>query len=243
MMLSLLCLGVLSLATAIGWAGDEHEEAVTLDQVPPAVKATILTESAGGRITEIERETKNGTTVYEAEFLRDGKEIEIKIASDGTLLGRDVEAEHDDDDLKLEEIPAPARAALRRLAGGATIVEVEHEREHGVLVYEAAWMTGGRKHEAAVTADGALIELEEVVRVDELPRAVRAAVAEHFPPDARLHVEKTMIVVYEIEAKVNGREMELHVFPTGRVHEGASEDDHDEDEDDDEEEEEEDEKD
>ncbi|MHC4089157.1 MAG: PepSY domain-containing protein, partial [Planctomycetota bacterium] len=85
MLLSLVGLSAIGLVAFAAWAGDEHEEEVSLEQVPAAVKATILRESAGGKITEIERETKNGKTSYEAEFLRDGQEIEIKIAPDGTL--------------------------------------------------------------------------------------------------------------------------------------------------------------
>ncbi len=70
------------------WRGRPARKTVTLDQVPAAVKATILKEAAGAKVKEIERETKDGQTVYEAEFLRDGREIEIAIAPDGTLLGQ-----------------------------------------------------------------------------------------------------------------------------------------------------------
>jgi len=78
--------------------GSQDEEQVTLDQVPQAVKATILAEAKGGTIKEIERETKNGKTVYEAEVVLDGKEVEIKVASDGTLLAKEVEDADDDHD-------------------------------------------------------------------------------------------------------------------------------------------------
>ena len=230
MLLPLTGLGVIGMVTLVAWAGGEHEEEVTLEQVPAAVKATILKESAGGKITEIERERKNGTTVYEAEFLLDGKEIEIKIAADGALLGREVEGEEDDEDnLTIDQMPGPARAALLKLAGGAKIIEVEREREHGVLVYEVEWIKDSRQHEAAVTADGALLELEETIPVKEAPAAVRAAIAKHFPANTRVVVEKTMIVVYEVEAKVDGKEKELLIFPTGRVHEEADDDEDDDD--------------
>ncbi len=233
MLLPLIGLGVIGMVTLVAWAGDEQEEEVTLDQVPAAVKATILKESAGGKITEIERETKNGKTVYEAEFLRNGQEIEIKIAPDGTVLGREVEGEEDDeDDLTIDQVPEPARAALLELAGGAKIVKAEHEREHGVLVYEAEWVKNGTKHEAAVTADGTLIEIEEIIPVDRAPAAVRAAITKHFGGNAKVVVEKKMIVVYEVEVRIDGKERELLVFPTGRVHED-SDDDHEDDDDED----------
>lgn len=233
-LLPLIGLGVVGTLAFVAWAAQEDEEQVTLDQIPAAVKATILKESAGGKITEIERETKNGKTVYEAEFLLDGNEIEIKVAPDGTLLGREVEHEGDDeDDLTLDQVPEAARAALLKLAGGARILKAEREREHGVLVYEAQWAANGTKHEAAVTADGTLIETEEIVPAERAPAAVRAAIAKHFGANAKVVVEKKMIVVYEVEAKVDGKEKELLVFPTGRVHEDADDDDDDDDEHDD----------
>lgn len=81
-----------------GIPNGQNEEQVTLDQVPQAVKATILAEAEGGTIKEIERETKNGKTVYEADVILSGKEVEIKVASDGTLLAKEVEDADDDDD-------------------------------------------------------------------------------------------------------------------------------------------------
>lgn len=72
MCLPLLGLGVAGAVALVAWA---QEVEVTLDQVPEAVKATILCESAGGRITEIERETKNDVTVWRAIVLQRGGSI------------------------------------------------------------------------------------------------------------------------------------------------------------------------
>lgn len=92
-------LGVLSApAWADGCKGEKTEKKVTLDQVPAAVKDTILKEAGGNKITEIEEETKDGVTTYEAEWKADGKEIEIKVAADGKLLKKEVEDDDDDDD-------------------------------------------------------------------------------------------------------------------------------------------------
>ena len=76
---------------------EEHEKEVTLDQVPAAVKATILKAAGGNKIKEIEVQTRGARKIYEAEWESGGKEIEIKVASDGTLLGREVEDKDDDD--------------------------------------------------------------------------------------------------------------------------------------------------
>jgi len=75
------------------------ERDVTIDEVPEAVKATILKEAGDNTITEIEEETKGGVTTYEAEWrTADGKEVEIKVAADGTLLGKEIEDDDDEGD-------------------------------------------------------------------------------------------------------------------------------------------------
>ncbi len=75
---------------------DEDEQQLSIDEVPAAVKATILVEANGGTIKEIERENEDGQTVYEAEVVIDGQEVEIKVAEDGRLLGKELEDDDDD---------------------------------------------------------------------------------------------------------------------------------------------------
>ena len=76
----------------------EQEQEVSIDQVPEAVKATILAEAKGGTIQEIEMETENGQTVYEAEVIIDGQEADIEVAANGTLLGKEAEDADDEND-------------------------------------------------------------------------------------------------------------------------------------------------
>jgi hypothetical protein len=88
-----------------GKEGDDEEkdeQKVTIDQVPPAVKATILSQTGKGIIKQIEQETKDGKTIYGAETSIDGKKVEIKVSSDGKLLDKQIgdkgADETDDDD-------------------------------------------------------------------------------------------------------------------------------------------------
>ena len=67
------------------------DEKVEWADVPPAVQKTITDHAAGGKIDEIERETKtrDGKTVtlHEAEVKKpDGKKVEIEVAEDGKLI-------------------------------------------------------------------------------------------------------------------------------------------------------------
>ncbi|MBL7133458.1 MAG: PepSY domain-containing protein [Phycisphaerae bacterium] len=94
--IALLGLMIVGLSTALAAdKGKETEKEVTIDEVPAAVKATILKEAGNNKIEEIEEVSRDGKVVhYEAEWKQDGKEIEIEVAPDGTLLSKETE---DDD--------------------------------------------------------------------------------------------------------------------------------------------------
>ena len=121
-----------------------------------------------------------------------------------------------DDGLTLDQLPKAAVDALLKLADGATIAELERDQEDGTVVFEAEWTVDGRKVEATVTAEGDLVEYEEEITADQLPPRVAAAVAGAFPTGAN-EFEKMMVVVYEIEGKVNGKEKEIMVLSTGKI--------------------------
>lgn len=69
----------------------ENEVAVTINDVPAAVRASLEHESVGGKITEIERETKDGKTVYSADIELSGVTWDITVAEDGKVLSKEKE--------------------------------------------------------------------------------------------------------------------------------------------------------
>ncbi len=72
---------------------DEEEVEMSIDQVPGPVKDTIMAQR--GVAQEIVMENEDGQVVYDVELLIDGQEVELKIASDGTLLEKEVDNEDD----------------------------------------------------------------------------------------------------------------------------------------------------
>jgi hypothetical protein len=236
-----VAVGVVTLGAAYLGAAlveDEREEQVTLDQVPPAARAAILREAGDGIILEIVRELEGGQVIYEAEILMDGVRIvEVEVATDGTVLERetrgadeiddedddeDEEADDEDEDededadrIPIGRIPAPALRALEEYTAGRDFT-ASMEREDGVTVYEATWEIEGRLTEVVVTADGVLLEIEEIVPEASVPPAVLRTADELFPHAARRTYEKKLVVIYEVEAVIDGREREVLILPTGR---------------------------
>jgi hypothetical protein len=103
---------VLASALSLAWAStgcaslngtgnddrDEKEQPVSLDQLPAAVKSTLMKEAGDGKVQEIERMTQRGRTVYEADVMMEGKKWELTVREDGQLLKKQLDEEDDPED-------------------------------------------------------------------------------------------------------------------------------------------------
>jgi uncharacterized membrane protein YkoI len=94
--LAISIVGVAAVAALTGCAchhtGEEGKEvAVAMNEVPAAVRATLDRESAGGKVTEVEKEMKNGKTVYSADMVVNGVAWDIVIAEDGRVISKEKE--------------------------------------------------------------------------------------------------------------------------------------------------------
>ena len=89
----------------------EVETEVAMKDLPKAAADAIAKAAAGAKVEEIEREetravVRDGKLVklaqpkitYEAEFLKDGKQVEVEVAADGTVLSTETEDDDEDDD-------------------------------------------------------------------------------------------------------------------------------------------------
>ena len=90
MSLSVAALLVFPLA---GWAAEKGEAHLKMDDLPPAVKATVQKESAGAKVEEIEKETEGGKTFYEVEIVRKGHESYVHVSPEGKVLKRETAAQ------------------------------------------------------------------------------------------------------------------------------------------------------
>lgn len=120
-------------------------------------------------------------------------------------------------DLTLDQIPAKAREALEKLAGNNKIVEVEAEKENGIMVYEAAWVGNGTHTEAEVTEDGVLLEMEESLQPEAVPESIRAAAEAALAGAPSIKYERHTVVFYEVKGKVDGKGKEIKISAGGKV--------------------------
>ena len=93
-------LGLTSVLTLSVRADDKEENEVKMkiDQIPAAVKDTILEEADGTPVTDVDKETEDGKTTYEADAKIGKTNYEIKVAEDGTLISKKIDKEDEKKD-------------------------------------------------------------------------------------------------------------------------------------------------
>jgi hypothetical protein len=93
-------LGLSTLACTHMKHGDEDDEAgetqVKFTDLPQAVQATINQESNNASIDTVDKEPHDGHPIYEADAKLNGKNYEIKVAEDGTLVSKKLDMEDDE---------------------------------------------------------------------------------------------------------------------------------------------------
>lgn len=104
--LSLGCASLSMLpACSVAHAASQKEEAdeagetkVKLADCPKAVQDALAREAGGAVIADVDKESEKGKTIYEADATIGGKNYEIKVAEDGTLVSKKIDDEKEEGD-------------------------------------------------------------------------------------------------------------------------------------------------
>jgi len=125
------------------------EKKIQMKDLPPTVLKTVQDQTKGAEIHGITSETEQGKLTYEVETMVNGKHRDITVDAKGVLA--EVEEE-----TTLDAIPPAAKAAFEKKAAGGKIAMVETVTRGSDTSYEATYTDkAGKKHEFAVTKDGA----------------------------------------------------------------------------------------
>ncbi|HEU4389223.1 MAG TPA: hypothetical protein VFV34_15580 [Blastocatellia bacterium] len=147
----LVCILVL-----IGFASAEEKETrVKMKDLPPAVQQTVREQSKGAKIRGYSKEVEDGKTFYEVSMTVDGHGKDVLIDPEGVV----VEVE---EQVALKSLPSRVKDAIVKAAGKGKILIVESITKKGsVEAYEAHVVTGRKKSEIKVGADGQLLPGEQ----------------------------------------------------------------------------------
>jgi hypothetical protein len=141
--------------TTTAW-GDvivDKEQPVTVDQLPPAIRATV-TQIAHGRPLQdlnLERRIRDGKPFYETEFSLDGAEHELKLDEQGKIFESEVE-------FALSELPAAVTTGITAALPGAVLLDAEREQiRDNPAFFEINIRHAGQRYEVQVAEDGRVL--------------------------------------------------------------------------------------
>lgn len=130
---------------ALSGTAQAADQKITLQNLPPAVKATVDAESKGATVKGISSEKENGKTVYELETLLNGRTRDLMIDAAGKVYLVE-------EQLDIDKAPPAVKAALE---AKGKVVTLESVMENGKTRYDGQVQTkAGKKVAFEVDADG-----------------------------------------------------------------------------------------
>ncbi len=117
-----------------------------------------------------------------------------------------------------DSLPPAIATAFRQAYPNATILHVSREPQDGKIVYEIESRDGSTRRDLLYALDGTVIEIEEMIPADSVPAAVRSALERDVTGATLLGAERVTrgdVVLYEVQARKNGRSQSLTYDPQG----------------------------
>jgi uncharacterized membrane protein YkoI len=125
------------------------------------------------------------------------------------------------------DVPKPVTATIVRQYPAAKVDKFELEEEHGKRLYEATFRDGNRDIEVKLTAQGELVEEEEVIAEKDLPESVRKSfTGSKYGKSKISKIERVLDLTkkdkkdqptFDIKISDGGKTIELRYDATGKL--------------------------
>jgi len=121
--------------------------------------------------------------------------------------------------LKKSDLPPAVQKTADEQSQGATVKGYASEREDGKLLYEVELVVNGHTRDVTMSADGAVVEVEEEVNLKSLPPAVQQGLQKKAGAGKIGKVEsltkRGTLVAYEAHVLTGNKRSEVQVGPGG----------------------------
>jgi uncharacterized membrane protein YkoI len=132
--------------------------------LPPAVQKSIRAEAPNAEITSISKTSQNGTDAYKVDLKQDGKDSQMIVGMDGSVISSDSSTKQNGVVSKVEKaltptgavgtkfsaLPEKVQATIQAKAPNAEIANVTKHDDNGRVVYENPTMQ--------IAEDGTLVQ-------------------------------------------------------------------------------------
>ncbi len=134
-----------------GPKGGPNRESVTMDQLPAAVRDTIRTHAGDVALNKLEKETKDGTQSYKADWDVKGRKYELRVGADGGTIEQR-------QDVEVADLPQTVAAAAKKSLGDLKQAECKKilQLQAGKMTerYEVRSDLDGTRRHIVVSLDG-----------------------------------------------------------------------------------------
>ena len=204
---------------------------VPVSQLPETVQKAIKGYSQGETLESVERETKDGQTLYQAEFKREGLNRRVTFAADGTIVPEkhltDAITINRQPSMAFNDLPAAVQKTVKEQQSGREVADIDKEMWNGKAVYEVEFKEKGANSRLHIASDGSMVVDKDRKsgtylgeQLSAAPASVQAAVkrtvsnAEIEDVDRE---ERDGRVVYDVEVKQEGLNRHLKIAADGTV--------------------------
>ena len=158
--------------------------------------------------------------------------MRITVLSLGLVVTAAASVLADDEPIKVGDLPKAVTAAVKAKYPKGEMTKAMKEEEHGKTTYEVIVEIEGKKLDVAVSTAGKILEVEQSIAVESLPKEVTAAIKAKYP---RAKVKKAEQVskfeedeeekLYEVVLASEGKvDVEVKVSPKGKIIEDDEDD-------------------
>lgn len=162
-----LALGLLAF-TAPSFAEETQKDRREVDlprsKLPEKVAKAALEAVPGGKISDIDRDIKDGKSTWELGVEAGGKEFEVKVDDDGKVLSK---VEVVTEKLKVADLPAAVVDGVKKEWPGAKITSAEKLTKGGVVSYEMDVDVAKKTYEVVFSAEGKMLSKAEASEAEE----------------------------------------------------------------------------
>lgn len=109
--------------------------ALTVNDLPPAVKTAAEAQAAGAAIEKVRLDEKGGEKVYSVRFTREGVKTEVRLSAEGKVLRMRAERGDEKSSLATTALPAGVQTAVATKLGDGKIVKIEEHLEKDAMQY------------------------------------------------------------------------------------------------------------
>jgi hypothetical protein len=131
---------------------------VPLARAPEPVQKAINEQSNGEAVRRVDRKTKDGKTIYQAEFKRKGINRRLQFNADGTPWLGDRSVADVVTTPALNRLPPPVQKTLEQQRAGRVVTGVDKKIWQDQAVYEIRFRERGPDSRIYIAEDGALLK-------------------------------------------------------------------------------------